>query len=231
MLMILTMSVLPALVLLWYIYRLDRIEQEPGYLIKKLFFAGVLSTLAAMAAELIGTIILGLFVKNQESALYRFLFFFIVVAVAEEVVKYIPLRRICWYHPEFNFRFDAVVYAATVSLGFAAAENVMYALGFGVQVVALRAVTAIPLHCITGIFMGHYLGQAKFMEGRRDWSGMTVYNVLSILVPVLLHGYYDFCQSMENTLFASTFLIFVVVLDILAFIFLHHYARTDTTVS
>lgn len=228
MISILLMALVPSLLLMRYIYRLDRIESEPMWLVRRMFFHGMLSTLGAMILEAAGYFLISRTGLNPEGIPYNILFFFIVVGVSEELVKYIPLRRNIWYSPEFNCRFDAVVYAVAVTLGFAAAENVMYALGFGAGVIPIRGLTAVPMHCICGIFMGHYMGEAKAMEAQQRWGAMQLYNVLSMLVPVLLHGYYDFCQSVDNAVLSGSFVVFVVVIDVIAYLALRRYAREDS---
>ncbi len=228
MIMVLILALLPSILLMRYIYRLDRVEQEPMWLIRKMFVAGMFSTIGAMLLETAGTFLLRFVPFEPEGIPYNFLFYFIVVAVSEELVKYLPLRRNIWYSPEFNCRFDAVVYAVAVTLGFAAAENIMYAVGFGAGVIPIRGLTAVPMHCICGIFMGHYFGEAKAMEAERRWGAMQLNQVLTMLVPVVLHGYYDFCQSVDNAMLSGSFVFFVIIVDVFAFLSLKRYAREDS---
>ena len=62
------------------------------------------------------------------SPAYTILLAFLVVAVVEEGTKFWMLKRRTWNHPAFNYRFDGIVYAVFVSLGFAAYENTTYVL-------------------------------------------------------------------------------------------------------
>ncbi|MGN1024436.1 MAG: PrsW family intramembrane metalloprotease [Lachnospiraceae bacterium] len=230
MLYILMIGMIPAIILIAYIYHLDSVEREPIGLLAKLFIFGGLSTIGAGLLEELGQLILVNIPGLARSSWYSVLMYFVVVAVSEEGLKHLTLRRQTWYDPNFNFRFDGIVYSISVSLGFAAFENVMYILNFGLGVAPIRAVTAIPMHCITGIFMGHYYGQAKYAEYYHAWGRENFYWVLSMLVPVLLHGFYDFAASSEDTLLCTLFLIYVVVLDIVAFLSVRRYAREDTPV-
>ena len=231
MLYILAISFLPSLILMGYIYKLDRVEREPAALIKRLFLAGMLSTLFAMILELVGSTVLTFITRirpmDETGILYNFLFFFCVVGVSEEAVKLFPVVRNTWYSEHFDCRFDGVVYAAATALGFAAAENIVYVLDFGISVAHIRAVTAIPMHGICGIFMGHHYGEAKMAEYRHDWGRYRLHRILTFLVPVVLHGYYDFCQSVDNAVLAGSFFLFVVILDVFAFISLKRYANDD----
>ena len=227
---LLLIGVVPALVLVGYVYKLDAIEKEPFGLLLKLFIFGGLTTFAAGILEEIGVFALHLFVRDPYSTLFLALENFLVVGLAEEGVKHYALRKTTWYNREFNYRFDGIVYSVTVALGFAAFENVMYITNFGLGVAPIRAVTAIPMHGICGIYMGHFYGQAKYHESMHQWTAMSAYQWASLIIPMLLHGFYDFAASSNSSLLSSLFLLYVVVIDIVSYILLKHYARQDTNV-
>lgn len=85
---------------------------------------------------------------------YLFLAYFVVPGFIEEGIKYRVLLRRTWNEPNFNYRFDGVVYAVFVSLGFAAVENVMYVLTSGFSTAVARAIFSIPGHAMFGVVMG-----------------------------------------------------------------------------
>ena len=155
-------AVIPAVILMLYIYRSDRLEREPVGLLVKLALLGVLATVFAMIGEKLGFFLLrGL---NQSSAAYQLLMNFLVVGLCEEGFKYLLLRGSTWNNPNFNCRYDGVVYAVFLSLGFALWENISYVFAFGLSAAMIRAVTAIPGHAAFGVFMGAWYGQAKAQE-------------------------------------------------------------------
>ncbi|MBQ7447525.1 MAG: PrsW family intramembrane metalloprotease [Eubacterium sp.] len=222
-------ALLPPLILLFFVWKQDTIEKEPIGLLVKLFVFGCLTTFAAMILEMIGERILaGIFGGSYSSLIGQLLMYFIVVAWSEEGVKRFVLRRTTWKHPAFDYRFDGIVYAVAVSLGFAALENIEYVFSFGgLAVAGVRAITAIPLHCIAGIFMGHYYGEAKMASMRGDTALSKRFMFLSLLVPILIHGFYDFCATQESGILTLVYWIFVVVLDIIAFRCVKKYSRAD----
>ncbi len=227
---ILLIGMLPAFLLIRYLYRLDSIEKEPVGLLLHLFILGGIMTVVASGMEMAGLRAERLFLRDTSSLAFKVIENFVVIGVSEELVKYIALRRTTWYNINFNYRFDGVVYSATTALGFAAVENVLYILRFGIGVAPVRALTSIPLHCITGIFMGHYYGQAKYCESRHLWDAMTFYNILSIAIPALLHGFYDFAAGAQSELLSFIFLGYVIVLDIIAYICVRRFAKDDVNV-
>ena len=134
-------AVIPAIVLLRFVYKEDRLDKEsPGLLLSLVIF-GILSTFAAIVTEQIGEAILGILLP-QSSTAYNVLLYFVVVALSEEGFKYLLLKKRTWYSSEFNCQFDGVVYAVFVALGFALWENISYVLMYGLGTAAVRAVTA-----------------------------------------------------------------------------------------
>jgi len=201
------LAVLPAIVLLVVIYRADNIEKEPFSLMAKVFGLGALTTISAMILEEIGLYILSFFFY-EPNGLYTFFEMFCVVALAEEAGKYFVLKKATWKNKEFNFSFDGIVYSVCASLGFATLENILYVFQGGFSTAVMRAITAVPGHCIFGIFMGIYYGIAKGCELRGDEEGKKLNLKKALLVPIFLHGFYDFSCSFD---YDGMFLVFILL--------------------
>ena len=159
-LILIAMAVIPAIVLLLYIYREDRLEKESHRLVIMCVVFGIISTFLAALTERIGMSLLGSMLA-ENSLLGRIIMYFGIVAFSEEGFKYLVLRRLTWNNPEFNCKFDGVVYAVAVSLGFALWENIQYVISYGFSTALIRAVTAVPGHASFGVIMGAWYGLAK----------------------------------------------------------------------
>ena len=59
------------------------------------------------------------------------------------------------------------LYGASVSLGFATVENILYLLSFGIDTAFIRALLPVSSHALFGVVMGYYLGKAKFSQDRK----------------------------------------------------------------
>lgn len=224
---LLALALLPAAALLFYIRKKDKIEQEPMKLIVKLVGFGALSTISAMILEEIGGAIVGAVFPEQSMA-YIFLENFFVVALAEESGKLFVLKKCTWKNPEFNYTYDAVVYAVAASLGFAALENVLYVVFMGgLSTALLRAVTAIPGHTVFGVIMGYYYGVAKKWEMQFDQEKAKKYMRHALIVPLLIHGFYDYCLSVESGLMTLVFLVYDIGIVVFAFQLVKKLARED----
>lgn len=219
-------AVIPAIFLMIKVYHSDKLEKESRHLLFGLMKAGIFSSLIALVEEKIGGTLLSVFAE-ENSTVYDLVLYFIVVAVAEESSKYIMLKRNTWKNPEFNCQYDGVVYAVFVSLGFALWENISYVLSYGFATALVRAVTAIPGHACFGVFMGVFYGIAKKLDNRGDDNFSGVYRFLAVLIPVTLHGAYDFIATRGSAAGGWYFIPFVAVLFIVSFIITSRTSKKD----
>ena len=203
-------AVVPAIVLLWYVYRRDRVEREPLGLLLSLLWKGVLAALCSIALETIGQLVLNALVP-EGTLLHTILLAFVVVAAVEEGTKFFFLKRRTWYDYNFNYRFDAIVYSVFVSLGFAAFENIQYVFSYGLSVALPRALLALPGHMAFAVFMGVYYGRAKLRDNYGRTGAAKSDLMMGYFVAVLLHGFYDACAMIGTTRATILFILFVVV--------------------
>ena len=222
-------AVLPAVFLMRYVYRLDRIEREPMPLLISLIGKGIWAALAAIVLEMLGQSILNALVE-PENPWYVFLTAFLVVAAVEEGTKFFFLYRRTWQDPNFNYRFDAILYAVFVSLGFAAFENVKYVFSYGLSVALPRAILAVPGHMGFAVFMGIFYGRAKRCADWGNRFGCTCNLVLGYLFPVFLHGAYDTCCMTGTNRSTAVFVGFVIVMYLIVYLLIKRESRTDAPV-
>ena len=126
---------------------------------------GIVAALMSIVLEMIGEKILNDQV-SQNDKYYKIILAFAVVAVVEEGTKFLLMKLRTWKNPNFNYSFDGIVYAVSVSLGFAAFENIKYVMNFGLSVALPRAVLAVPGHMGFAVFMGLFYGRAKLFRPR-----------------------------------------------------------------
>ena len=225
-------ALVPAAFLMVQVYRLDRIEKEPAGLLLKLALFGALSGLAAGAIE--GALTRVLDVTLGGGMLRLVLENFLAVALVEEACKRWVVLKFAWNHPAFDYRFDAVVYCVFSALGFAALENILYVAEYGFAVAVSRALLSVPGHCFFAVYMGIYLGQAKMAERAMQWYYIELpdespgqYLRASLLVPTLLHGFWDFSLSVGGWLMTVLFYLFVLAFFIDAYRKLRFAAGSD----
>ena len=208
------LAVIPSAVILLYVWRRDRIEKEPVKLLAKLFLFGGLAIIPAGIIEMLGSRLLGA-VTVPDSFVYNLIENVLVIGLTEEAVKFAVLKKCTWDSSEFDYTFDAVIYAVTVSLGFATFENIMYVLQFGATTGLARAFTSIPGHAAFSVFMGNYYGIAKCADHRKDTGSVISGLRKALWIPALLHGAYDLCVTLSTVisllLFAGLLIMTVVI--------------------
>lgn len=219
-------AIVPAVFLMVRVYRADRLERENPIQLGRLVIAGVLSALIAMFSERILSWLLDLFLAENTLA-YNLILYFFIVAVSEEGAKLFMLRSRSWELPVFNCQFDGVVYAVFVSLGFALWENISYVMHFGFSTALVRAVTAIPGHACFGVFMGVFYGLARKYQNFQRPDLSRLFRVLSLLIPVLLHGAYDYIATMQADSGSWIFIGFVTVLFVVSYILVGKMSERD----
>jgi RsiW-degrading membrane proteinase PrsW (M82 family) len=180
---LLILSLAPVFIIAVYIYFRDKYEKEPYRLLAMSLAAGAFTVIPILFVESFLDSFTPLFYGLMAEAWKAFA----VAAFTEESFKFLALYLLIWRSPQFNDKFDGIVYAVFISLGFAAVENVMYVMGNGPFTGIVRAVTAVPAHAIFGITMGFYFGMAKFYPKKQAQLKQK-----ALVAPVILHGMYNF---------------------------------------
>ena len=192
---LLAVALIPPVALLIIMWRVDKLEHEPIPLLLLVAGLGALSGLLALVLEIAVDQPIANMFDSTTYAYYLIMDNFVGVALMEEISKMLVVMLVVWRHKQFNCRFDGLVYGAASSLGFAALENVKYVINYGFETGLVRAFTAIPGHLIFGIFMGAFIGMAKCSKYAGKKGKMNLQLFLAILVPTLIHGYYDYLLS------------------------------------
>ena len=219
-------ALVPAVILFVRIYQLDRIEKEPRRLLGMLILSGALLALPAAGIQLFASRALA-GALDKRSAAYLLLDNLLVVAVSEEVCKIIPVRLAAWKHPAFDYRFDAVVYSVSSALGFAAVENILYVVQSDLRTALSRAVLSVPGHFFFAVATGLLLSRGKQAEKQGNGRRRTALCALAILVPVVLHGFWDLCLAVQRPWATAAFYCFVLAFFITADCGLRRASQTD----
>jgi RsiW-degrading membrane proteinase PrsW (M82 family) len=203
MIEMLIVAVAPSAALLLFIYQKDRYDREPPSLLFKLFIFGCFSVIPAYFIERFLSFFIGGFVVLQA---------FIVAGLTEESVKYFIVRKASYKSRFYDEKLDGIIYCVFVSLGFATIENILYLIKANIGFMytgVTRAIFAVPAHMLFAITMGYYLSLAKFSNNKATEESFMV---KALLVPVVLHGIYDYILMSRLYSIFPIFLLFVVFL-------------------
>lgn len=223
--MVLTgLAVLPGVVIIAKVYSMDKVEKEPIRLLLLLLILGALSVIPVIVVETLLDSVIGIIPRGT---FYNIIENFIGVALVEEFFKYLVLKKCTWNNKAFDYRFDAVVYAVTASLGFAILENIMYVLGGGVHVAIVRALLSVPGHAMFGLFMGLAYGEAKACAKRGFEANSKKLLKNAVIIPMILHGFYDFTLSEGTALSLISFYIFMICMYVVTWKKLKQSSKAD----
>ena len=181
---LLALALAPGATIGLYIYIKDKHEREPLGLLVKAFFCGILSVLLTLLTSFPINAVIPI---EPHSLSQQAVHAFLLVALIEEFSKFVFVRWIFYRDENFNEPFDGIVYAVSVSLGFAGLENILYISDGGLEVALLRMFTAVPAHATFAILMGYYLGKAKFEKQHE-----IRYMLMGLGAAVFFHGAYDY---------------------------------------
>lgn len=125
---------------------------------------------------------------NTDKLLYQALYNFIVLALMEELAKYLGFRHVL-KKSSYPFSWlDMTVLMTIIGIGFGAIESVIYAIGSSIPVVLVRGI-CMP-HAGYGFLVGYFYGKS-------EKKGKPALKWLGFLLSWFMHGLYDFSLSEE----------------------------------
>jgi hypothetical protein len=101
----------------------------------------------------------------------------VVSGVGDEVIKYLAVSTVLWGAPIVRPR-ALLVYGVCAGAALGTAENLMFSYHQGIPGALMRALTAVPMNCVTGMMIGVH------MEMGASWYR-------TLLMPIVLHGTFN----------------------------------------
>jgi len=197
----LLITILPSLLIVTFFVMSDRFR-EPNKEIIKVFFYGIVLIFPAFY---LNTALSEIFASRSINE--NLISSFLTAAPVEEMLKFCVLYSLVYKMKDFNEPVDGIVYGVIVSLGFATLENIYYVyflsdyFDSSARTLAIvRSFTAVPAHGVFGAAMGYFFMKYSFIKKQNNLF-------LCILVPFLLHGFYNF---FAKDYFIISFLLIVI---------------------
>ena len=196
-------TLLPGILWGFWLYKRDAFEPEPIRMVVRAFLLG-------MAVTLLAGFLNDLFLRNlvidspiRGAAMVSFG----IVAPVEELLKFGVVYAFFFRHQEFDEPIDGLIYAGTVALGFASAENLHYVARFGSEIIPVRGLLAVPAHFLFAASYGYAMGMKKGLSrpnlgghiaSTQDRGkalphpnrGMSL--SVGLLIAIVAHGAYNF---------------------------------------
>lgn len=207
-------ALLPAVIILVYVYKQDQFP-EPKKIVFKTFLFGCSTVLAI---DLLIPVIDHFSEKNFKGETFYFFDSFIRAGFLEEFFKSVVIIFFCTRKSVFDEPMDGIVYGVAASLGFAAYENIDYIRYFAektslLDISLIRTFSAVPMHALCGVIMGFFITLSIFSR-----KNNYLFLVLAILVPVGMHGLYNY--SLSSNLISHQIANVILFLSFLSAIYL-----------
>ncbi len=198
-------GILPSLSWLFYYLKKD-LHPEPKRMILKVFIMGCLSTIPTFFIQT-GLITLlrqysGLPVFTAYPILLSLLTWFLIIALTEELFKYLAVRLSVFGSYTLDEPLDIMLYMVVSALGFAAVENMLYLfspigqMSFGttfetaIVISGIRFMGATFLHTLSSGLIGYFI--ALSLSVAKNSKKVFVLPFFGFIIAILLHGLYNF---------------------------------------
>lgn len=205
-------SIIPTVLIFLWLRNRKRDDQEYRKCANSAFLRGVVSVLPIIVVSLILHIALRLTrLQNYNILLYKAIYTVIVLALAEEFVKFFTFRGLI---KKKNYEYtwvDVTAFMTIVGLAFGLAEDIPYAIGASPIVMIVRGFTM--GHIGYGFIMGWFYG-------KRLYTGKRSYGAIAFILPWVLHGIYDFSLTPELLEVNDNFAFLGVMMAILEIVIL-----------
>jgi RsiW-degrading membrane proteinase PrsW (M82 family) len=211
-------AIIPMIIYLIIIWRMDKYEREP---LKFLILHFIWGAFGAIILGIFGNMLLGSFTGLEEDGSHKnsLIQTIIFAPVSEEIAKGVFLL---WSvkSRKFDNVTDGLVYGSAIGLGFGMTENFTYFIAYGdtfstwVYLVFVRSLFSAVMHMISTATFGASLGIAKFnLRSTKSFLPIT-----GLFLAVFFHFLWNFTVSYNSTfLFGFVFMIVLIIYFILLF--------------
>ncbi len=185
------LSFLPSILWLTFFLQEDK-RPEPGKMIVKIFFYGMVATIPVILISLL--IYFFLAQTNISEFAMKIIMVVLITSFTEETAKYLIVKKSVLKSPECDEPIDIMIYAITAALGFAALENIFFLFPLGeafyykemILGSFFRFMSGTFLHALTSGIMGYFLAISILRKKRRFFS------LLGLFLAIALHAFYNF---------------------------------------
>jgi len=187
---------------IWFylLRRKDLFSPEPLLFLAKIMILG--GIISAIPAGVINIVIESF---HSNSVMHN-----ILIGFNEELCKLLVVTLLLKKQPYFDEPVDGIIYAATLALGFASVENIIYINRYGIGALLPRHFISIPAHLSFAMLWGYGLSVAKF---KRPTRSFTLTLAPYFLSAALLHALFNFTiGSHPNQTDLAIAIILVIIL-------------------
>ena len=196
----LLVSFIPSVLLYIYLRNSRGDDEEYVGFCREAVKRGLLCVVYITLADLIVSLLANFTGINKMSPVIVLAFkCFIINAFVEEGVKYLNARKVMDSFSRLSW-LDCIAIMAIVGLTFGMAEDVVYIFSTNIGQIIVRGI--LMGHAPYGVFMGYFIGKYLYTNEKSNL-------LIGLIVPMLVHGLYNFSLGSEGDIFI--FLPFILI--------------------
>lgn len=138
-----------------------------------------------------------------------FISHFLLTGLLEEFSKFLIFIILTRFYKSIKEPRDGMLQAASIAMGFALTENIIYSLQYGIYVLLLRSIITIIGHVSYAVIWGYAWGSVGYINGGKTKTIGLLYTLIALIAAAMFHGASNFFLS-------SLLLWFALLLDVLA---------------
>ncbi len=204
-------AVIPMVLYLILIWRLDKYEREPfGSVLRSYVWGGIGAIFFSLLFSEILSESLSLFIINKN--LMDQVDAFYIAPFVEEITKGLFLLVLV-SRKKFDNVTDGLVYGGAIGLGFGMTENLFYFISYGktfpalLTLIIIRTLFSAVMHCVSTGTLGAFLGYAKF----NSYTHKIILPFIGLMIAMFIHFSWNYTVSNRSTtLLAFIFMLFAI---------------------
>lgn len=208
-------AIIPMVLYLIILWRMDKYEKEPIILLIKHFFWGAFG---AVFLGILGSLILTYPINSiiYDARVQGLIAAIIVAPFVEEITKGIYLVKTV-KNKNFDNITDGIIYGGAIGLGFGMTENFLYFIAFGtdieswMSIVLIRSIFSAVMHCISTAIFGAFLSLAKFRRNR--FKGLIIFS--GLFISMILHSAWNASVSFPTSYFWGLLVMLFIIISFL----------------
>ncbi len=223
-------ALIPPVMMVVLIYFLDKKEHEPIQALVSAFCSGMVSVILLVCVQVIFRFVFFWDIPTPESDLPAYLMYhLLIIGILSGGCKLAAFMVTIWKSPNFDYTFDGIVYAVTISMGFAVLDNIgrIY-LSPSTGNLMTNALIYVPATAAFSVIMGLFISRAKLASVDNDRNGFIKNFALAFAVPSVLQGIYSALINGGSDIFQFLSFIFVAALDLVVIAVLKNEMENDS---
>lgn len=223
------LSLLPIVIIGIAIYKID-VNKEPKEVLRNIFIGSIIVGLVGGTISYFLTKYLNTLTFNSKFV-YNVVRYLFVVALIEEICKYIPAKYVGMKSKYYSSFFDTLIYFTFSGLGFACIENIMYVMTFTAKTALVRGILSVPCHILFSLILGIFIALAnkeKLKNNNKTNEKVIIYTTLGFTISSISHALFNYTLSLKIDIVKAIIVTLIYLIGVYFIFILKETSRVET---